>query len=143
MATGERNDPYFNYNFAIEINGIVKGFADASGLQSEAQTEDFREGGVNEYARKIVKSAAYQNLTLKRGLTDGDDLWQWHRNTLSGKIERKNLSIILLNHTGDETWRWNFVEALPVKWTGPDLKAGENSVAFETLEFVHHGFDKT
>lgn len=142
MSTGQRNDPYMSYRFAIEINGIIKGFAEASGLQAEVQTEDFREGGLNEFSHKIIKGSTYQNITLKRGLTNGDELWRWHRDVIRGKVERKNLSIVLLDHQGNETWRWNFEQVLPTKWTGPDLKAEGSNIAFETLEFVHHGFEK-
>ena len=142
MPQGQRKDPYMSFRFAIEIDGLIKGFAEASGLQSEKQTEDLREGGLNDYVHKILKNATYQNITLKRGLTNGDDLWRWHRDVINGKIERKNISIVLLDNEGNEAWRWNFVNALPTKWTGPYLKADGNAIAFETLEFIHHGFDK-
>lgn len=141
MATAQRNDPFLNYCFAIEIDNVIQGFAEASGLQSEVQTEDFREGGLNTYAHKIVKGAAYQNLTLKRGMTTGTELWDWHRNTIRGQVERKTMRLILRDHQGNDVRRWGFKEAFPIKWVGPDLKAGENSIAFETLEFAHHGYE--
>ena len=142
MPTGQRNDPYMSFRFAIEIDGIIKGFAEASGLQAEAETEDFREGGVNEFPHKIVKGTTFQNITLKRGLTSGDELWRWHRDVISGKVERKSISIVLFDNEGNEAWRWNFEQAFPTKWTGPDLKAEGNAIAFESLEFAHHGFGK-
>jgi phage tail-like protein len=142
MPTGQRNDPFMSYRFAIEINGIITGFAEASGLQSEVQTEDVREGGLNTYVHKLPKGTTYQNITLKRGLTNGDELWNWHRDVLEGKFDRKNISIVLLDNEGNETWRWNFEEVYPVKWTGPDLKASGSDIAFEALEFVHHGFER-
>ncbi len=141
MATAQRNDPYLNYRFAIEIDNIIHGFAEASGLQSEVQTEDFREGGLNEYAHKVVKGTAYQNLTLKRGMTTGTELWDWHRDAIRGKVTRKTVRLILRDHQGNDVRRWGFKEAFPIKWVGPDLKAGENSIAFETLELVHHGYE--
>ncbi len=142
MPASQRNDPYMGYRYAIEIDGIIKGFSEASGLQAEAQTEDFREGGLNIFPHKIIKGTIYQNIRLKRGLTDGDDLWKWHRDVLQGKVKRKNLSIVLLDNEGNEAWRWNFEQVFPTKWTGPDLKADGSTIAFETLEFAHHGFEK-
>jgi phage tail-like protein len=69
-------------------------------------------------------------------------MWKWHQEVVIGKFERKNGAIILMDVTGQEKWRWNFSEAFPVKWTGPDLKADSNTVAFETIELAHHGIEK-
>lgn len=142
MAGGRNQDPLMSYRFAIEINSLVKGFAEASGLFVEVQTEDVREGGLNVYPHKLIKGAAYQNLTLKRGITTDEELWRWHQDIVNGGISRKSISIILLDNKGEEVCRWHFREAFPVKWTGPDLKAESSAVGFETLEFAHHGLYK-
>jgi phage tail-like protein len=81
-------------------------------------------------------------LVLKHGLTDSDILWNWHQDVASGNILRKNGSIMLLDSAGEEQWRWNFVDAYPVRWVGPDLRAGSAEVAIETLELVHRGLSK-
>jgi phage tail-like protein len=44
--------------------------------------------------------------------------------------------------TGEDTWRWNFFDAYPVKWTGPDFRAETNAIAFETVALAHHGIRK-
>jgi phage tail-like protein len=44
--------------------------------------------------------------------------------------------------TGEDKWRWNFVDAYPVKWTGSELRAKDNTIAFETIELAHHGIKK-
>ena len=61
---------------------------------------------------------------------------------MRGKFKRKNGSIILISEGGEDTWRWNFTRAFPVKWTGPDLRAESNTVAFETVELAHGGIRK-
>jgi phage tail-like protein len=143
MATARRKDPYLSFRFRIEIDGIISGgFAECSGLQVETETEEYREGGVNDYVHKLPKVTKYPNLTLKRGITDSEELWEWYQDVVMGRIQRKNGSIILLNSEGNETWRWNFKGAYPVKWTGPDLKSDSNAVAFETLELIHTGMTK-
>jgi phage tail-like protein len=71
---------------------------------------------------------------------DADRLWQWEQEMLQGSIRRTNVSIILLDSAGKDKWRWDFKEACPVKWSGPDLKAGTAEVAVETLELTHRGF---
>ncbi len=143
MAAGLRKDPYANFRFLVEIGGlIVGGFSDVSGLQAETEIEEYREGGVNDYVHKLPKITRYSNLTLKRGLTDGEALWKWHADVAAGKIERKNGSVILLDPAGNEQWRWNFAQAYPVKWSGPELQANSNTVAVESVEIAHNGLTK-
>jgi hypothetical protein len=35
---------------------------------------------------------------------------------------------------GHDKWRWNFIQAYPVKWIGPELRVESSTVAFETIE---------
>lgn len=141
---GVRNDPYMSFNFFVEIEGlIVGGFSEVSGLQVETQVHDYQEGGQNEYVHKLPGPARYpSNLILKRGLTDIETLWSWHQDVIAGTIERKNGTVYLLDRTGVPAMWWDFKEAYPVKWSGPELKADGNAVAVETIELVHRGLSK-
>lgn len=137
------NDPYGNFRFKVEIDCVIKaGFSEVSGLQAETETEEVREGGVNNYVHKLPKITKYPNIVLKRGMTDSNFLWNWHQNVIAGKIERKNGAIIVLDSEKNEKLRWNFSGAYPVKWSGPDLKADSNTVAVETLELAHNGISQ-
>ena len=143
MAIGERKDPYLNFRFRIEIDQLIVGsFSEVSGLQVETETQEYQEGGVNDFIHKLPKITKYPNITLKRGLTDSDVLWKWHQNVVNGKIERKSGRIILLDSEEKEKWHWTFEEAYPVKWMGPDFKATDNTIAIETLELSHNGIKK-
>ena len=143
MPVGKRNDPYLSYRFRVEIDGlIIGGFSEVSGLQVETDTEEYREGGVNDYVHRIPKITKYTNITLKKGMADSDTLWKWHQNVVDGRIERKNGRIILLDSEGDEKWYWTFENAYPVKWLGPDFKADSTTIAIETLELSHNGIKK-
>lgn len=144
MSPGQRADPYLAFRFLVEIEGlVVGGFSDVSGLQIETVVDTFREGGLNEYEHKLPGPTRYpSNLVLKHGLTDAHALWDWHQETVQGTITRRNGSIVLLDYEGNETWRWNFVQAYPIKWSGPDFRAENAAVAIETLELVHHGISK-
>ena len=143
MDVGKRHDPYLSYRFLVEIEGlVVGGFSEVSGLQAEVETEEYREGGVNEYVHHLPKVTKYQPLILKRGITDSTTLWQWHRDVVDAKIEPKSVYIVLVDHEKKELWRWVFEGAYPVKWVGPDLKATDSSIAIETLELVHNGIKK-
>lgn len=141
--TPSKKDPYASYRFRVEIDGIISaGFTECSGLQWETEYEEYREGGVNDYVHKLAKLTKYPNLVLKRGITDSDELWNWYRDVVNGKIQRKNGSIILIDYQGNEPWRWNFTDAYPVKWNAADLKSDSNTVEIEALELVHTGITK-
>ena len=143
MATGSRINPYVSFRFKVEVKGlIVGGFSELSGLQVETETEDFQEGGVNGYVHKLPKATRQQNLVLKRGITYSDVLWGWYQKTVSGKIERKSGSIVLMDSQENEAWRWEFSEAYPVKWIGPEFRGDSEDVAIESLELAYNGLRK-
>lgn len=138
--TGQRVDAYSNFNFLVEIDGITRAaFQQASGFDSTIDVIEHREGGDNTTPRKLPGMTKYSNITLKWGLTDDRELYDWHRQAVLGEVKRKNGSIILLDRQGNEKVRWNFVNAWPSKWDGPDFNAEGNDVAIETLELAHEG----
>jgi phage tail-like protein len=144
MPTGDRKDPYRGYNFKLEIDGInAAGFRECSGLDATSDPIDYREGTDKAYTnRKLPGQTKYSNITLKRGITDDHSLWDWREKTIEGKTERKNGSIVLMNESGEEKLRWNFVDGWPTKWTGPSFNATANEVAIEQLDIVHEGVKK-
>lgn len=144
MTGQRRNDPYLNFRFHIEITGlIVAGFSDVTGLQVDIEIEDHQEGGVNDFVHKLPKIAKYPNLVLKRGITDSDVLWKWHQDAVNGNIKRRDGRIILYDYNGNEKWRWEFKDAFPTRWSGPEFKGQNGVVAIETLELVHHGLSRS
>ncbi|NIM14309.1 MAG: phage tail protein [Candidatus Aminicenantes bacterium] len=143
MATGTRVDPYMNYNFLVEIDGITQAsFQECSGLDSSTDPVEYREGGENTTSRKLPGKTKYSDISLKRGITDSDELWKWRKSVVDGNIERKNGSIVLLDDSGSEKIRWNFVNAWPSKWEAPGFNAGGNEIAVETLTIAHEGVDR-
>ncbi|MBI9044432.1 MAG: phage tail protein [Anaerolineaceae bacterium] len=144
MATAERKDPYRVYNFKLEIDGITRaGFRECSGLDTSQDPIEYREGTDPNTARKLPGLNKYSNISLKWGMTDDAEFWDWRQKTIQGKVERKNGSIVLLDDSGNEKWRWNFVSGWPTKWTGPSLNATGTEVAIETLEIAHEGISKS
>lgn len=142
MPTGVIPDPFNNYNFLVEIDGITRAaFQEVSGFDSTIDVIEHREGGENTTPRKLPGMTKYSNISLKWGMTDDRDLYDWHRDVVQGTIERKNGSIVLLGRDGAEVARWNFFRAWPTKWDGPDLNAEGNDVAIELLELAHEGVE--
>ena len=143
MATGVIPDPFGNYNFRVEIDGITRAaFQEASGFDSTIDVIEHREGGENTTVRKLPGLTKYSNISLKWGITDDRELYDWHRRIVQGDMERKNGSIVLLDRRGEEVVRWNFVRAWPSKWDGPDFNAEGTDVAIEMLELAHEGIER-
>lgn len=138
MATGSRVDPYRGFNFLVEIDGITQaGFQEVTGLDAATPSVDYREGTDPNHVRKLSGLNTYSAISLKRGITDSDELWKWRQTVIDGKTERRNGSIVLLDEAGAEKIRWNFTNAWPSKWTGPSLNATSTGVAVEALELTH------
>jgi phage tail-like protein len=133
-----RVDPYLSFNFLVEIDGITQaGFQECSGLDSQTASVDYREGGDPNHVRKLPGMNSFTPISLKRGITDSDELWKWRLTAVDGKAERRNGSVVLLDDKGTEKLRWNFSNAWPSKWTGPAFSSAGNAVAVETLEITH------
>ena len=138
--TGQRIDPFLTSRFHVEIQGIEQAaFTECSGLEIETEVLEYQEGGLNQYVHKLPGRSKVSNVTLKWGITDSNELWNWYRDVLQGKIERKNTSIVLYDLKGNEVMRWTFNDAYPVKWSGPAFKADENAITIESLELAHEG----
>jgi phage tail-like protein len=118
------------------------GFQEVGGLDASTNAIEYREGNDPNHVRKLTGLNKYSAISLKRGITDSDELWKWYRTVVEGKPERKNGSIVLLDDTGQEKIRWNFVNAWPTKWTGPSFNSTSNAVALETLEIAHEEVKK-
>ena len=143
MPVGDRKDPFRAYHFLVEIDGITRaGFRECSGLDSLQDPIEYREGNEGLTSRKLPGLNRYSNIMLKRGLTDDAELWEWRKKSMDGNVERKNGSIVMLDESGAEKLRWNFVNGWPMRWTGPSLSAGGNEVAIEALEIAHEGVTK-
>jgi phage tail-like protein len=129
-----RVDPYKDFRFQVEIDGIASSrFLECTGLGSEVAVIEYREGGDPTAVRKLPGRASFSDITLKRGITESRDLYDWHRSLLQGQNDRRNGKIILLDDGGAEVVRWVFREAWPRKWEGPELNAMNNQVAIETF----------
>lgn len=142
-ALGIRADPYQGFNFMVEVEGILTGgFSECTGLGVETEYFDFREGGQNGFVHRLAGPTKYPALILKHGLTQIDGLWNWHQAVTQGTVNRKNGTIYLLDKQRIPVMYWNFKDAYPVKWTGPDLRANDANVAIESVELTHRGLSR-
>ncbi len=139
----QRNDPYSQFNFLIEIDGVVKGgFSECTGLSTDTNVIDYREGNEKQLTpRRLPGLMKYTNIVLKRGFTADQSLWKWRLSVINGQTSRSTGSIILLDEARNTALTWTFREGWPVKWDGPALNGKTSEVAIETLEICHEGLE--
>lgn len=136
------DDPLAGFNFLLESGGLVRaGFTEITGLNSESDVIEYRTGADDFTNRKLPGMKKFGNVTLKSGVAAGpdQDLLAWRRSVEIGDIQRRDISIILLDEQRNEQVRYNLRNAWPSKWVGPDLKGGASEVAIEQLEIAHEG----
>lgn len=139
------NYPLPAFHFKVEWGGQNVGFSEASGLTQEVQLIEYRDGNSPEYSTiKMPGLHKFNNITLKRGIMKGDnEFFTWLNTVKLNTIERRNLTISLLNEEHEAVMVWTAVNAFPVKVEGPALKASGNEVAVESIELAHEGLTLT
>jgi phage tail-like protein len=145
MPTGKRNDPYRNFRFRVVIDGIqIAAFSDATIPDISTDAVEYREGTDATHQRKLSGLTKFGNVTLKRGLTDSMDLYNWRKAVAQkGALNnRKSLSIILIDEEGNDKAQWDIVEAWPVKYDVSALSAKGNEVSIESIELAHEGVSR-
>jgi phage tail-like protein len=137
---------YFRaFQFVVEIDGISQAaFQEVSGLDATTDVIEYREGGNNLGSRKLPGQTKHSNLVLKRGYTADLQLWNWFDSVMNGTTEqiRKNVSVVQLDMSNQEGFRWNLFQAFPAKYTGPSFNAKGNELSIETLELAYERIER-
>jgi phage tail-like protein len=145
--SGRESDPLIGYQFAVDVGGKVSGyFTECSGVGSEHEIIEHKvvtDDG-HEYIQKIPGRLKFTDVTLKRGITDNLQIWEWRKLVEDGKMSeaRKNCSIIMFDRNYEPAARWDFVNAWPSKVSGPSVKSDSNEFGLEELVLVHEGMKR-
>ena len=136
MPNRREFDHLVNSKFKVEIEGVSSAaFAAVSGIEVRTDVIMFANGN-DILNRKRPGRTTYSNIVLKRGYTDSDNLWNWYKAVMEGKVERKSGSIIVCDDVGDEIMRYNMFEAWPCRWKSLVLDATSDGTLIEELEIV-------
>jgi phage tail-like protein len=135
------NYPLPKFHFQVEWGGASIGFTEVSGLDVQTDPIEYRDGASPEYVKtKMPGMQKFSNITLKRGTFKGDnDFYAWWNSVALNTIDRRNVTISLLNENHEPVVVWKVKNAWPVKVQSTDLKADGNEVAIESIELVHEG----
>ncbi|CRI67464.1 conserved hypothetical protein [Thiocapsa sp. KS1] len=138
-----QNDIYRAYNFIVDLGaGPVGYFTEISGMSIDVESIDYREGGGAPAVRKLAGRVSYGDVTLRWGLTDSRELWDWLMTAVNGTVVRRHLSVILVQPNGQEVTRWNLTDAWPKQWRGAHLDAMKNEAAIESLSLACEGVER-
>jgi phage tail-like protein len=135
------NYPLPKFHFQVEWGGANIGFSEVSGLDVETEVIEYRDGVSPEYFKtKMPGMQKFSNITLKRGTFKGDNqFFDWWNTVALNTIERRDVTISLLNESHEPVVVWKIKNAWPLKVQSTDLKADGNEVAIEFIELAHEG----
>ena len=133
--------PIPKFHFQVDWGGSKIGFTEVTGLDVETEVIEYRDGVSPEYSkRKMPGMQKYSNITLKRGTFASDnEYYKWWNTVKLNTIERRDITISLLNENHEPVVVWKVKNAWPSKIQSTDLKAEGNEVAIESMELVHEG----
>jgi phage tail-like protein len=139
-TAGSRNDPLASFNFIVTVENVRAGFMEISGLSTETNIIEYREGDDIPTMSKQPGLAKYANIVLKRGYTtDGRELYAWRKSVIDGKTQRRGGTITLLDEARQPALTWEFNDGWPSKWNGPAFNAKNNDIAIEEMEICIEG----
>jgi phage tail-like protein len=144
----DRITPYGAFNFLVDIGGGVGpdeplgGFSDVSGLSTDVTVAEYRNGNeLENHVRKVPGVHKVADITLKRGIVNSQDLWEWIDAVRTGGVNaQRQVVITLRDETGSDVQTWTLRGVIPLKYTGPTLAAkGGGDVAMEELVLSAEG----
>ena len=146
-SQGWGSDPLVGFHFKVEVGAKVEGyFTECSGLGSETEIIEHKviDGNGQEVTLKIPGRLKWENIVLKRGVTEDMEIWNWRQEVITGGVDgsRINGSIEMLDQNGGAVARWEFTNGWPSKVTGPQPKADGNEIGIEELTITHEFIER-
>jgi phage tail-like protein len=160
MADSVPTYPFTNFNFlvsltlaqpsAIGVEGtpLCNGeFTECDGLEMTVEPKTVREGGNNTRQIHLMGPVSYGNLSLKRGMTQNQDLWKWFSaaagSPAAAKKQRGLLAggeIVMADASGKGSVRYRLYDCLPIKLKASPLNAKDGVVAIEEMQIAYSYF---
>ena len=135
--------PHAKFRYRVEIDGLAAGgFSEVSGFDASIDVIEYREGDMITTPMKIPGLKKYGNITLKQGLVDSMVIYDWMMAGVNGAVDRKTITITLLDEEEADAASWQVINAWPVKYTAPDFNATSSEIAIEQIEVAHEGMTR-
>ena len=129
------------YHYKVDWGGNNIGFSEVSGLNIYIDLLSYRDGSSPEYSpAQMPGMVHFSNIVLRRGIMKGDnDFFKWMNTQQLNTIERRDITISLIDQSHAPVVVWRVRNAFPVRYSGPVLHANSSHIAMEELELAHEG----
>lgn len=153
-VNAQRFDPYKNFKFRVKWDGrYVAGISKVSALKRTTEVVKHREGGDPSSSRKSPGQSEYDAVTLERGVTHDPDFEQWANKVwnfgsgLGSEVSlidfRKDIIIEVYNEAGQLAIAYKVYRCWVSEFQSlPELDAGANAVAIQTLKLENEGWER-
>lgn len=143
-----KENPVAASTFALDVQGLTSAlFSEASGFANETEVITYiqQDSKGKRIYSKQPGNTKWNDITLKRGQTSDQELWNWRQQVLDGKIAdaRKNGTITGYDTLGNPVIQFTFQRGWISKWEGAGFDAKGNDVSIETITITHEGLDRT
>ena len=141
--------PYPSYNFIVDIgsrdpNKPLGGFSDVSGLKTELHISEYRDGNdPKPHVHKYSGVHTVSDVSLKRGVVDSSDFWDWISNArTNGVSAQRDVTITLRDEASNPVQIFKLYNVLPKGYVVPTLSAkGTGDLAIEELVLAAEGLE--
>ncbi len=136
--------PIGRFRYKVEIDGLdAGGFSEVTGFDASIDVMEYREGDMVTTPMKVPGLKKYRNITLRQGLIHNTVLYDWIMEGVEGAVDRKTITITLLDEEEADSASWQVINAWPMRYAAPDFNATSSEIAIETLEIAHEGMTRT
>jgi phage tail-like protein len=133
--------PIPTFHFAVKFDDKEVAFQEVSGLDTEYDVIEYRNGNSPEYS--VVKMPGLKkasDITLKKGMfKDDTTLFDYFASVKMNTVARKTITISLVDEANAVLFVWTLKNAFPKKVTGTSMNAKTSDVAIEEIVLVHEG----
>jgi phage tail-like protein len=133
------NYPLPKFHFSVDWGGTNIGFTEVTGFEITNDVIEYRDGSSPEYSMiKMPGLRKFSNITLKRGMFRSDnDFYTWFNTINMNTVQRRDITISLLDENLTPVVIWNIKNAWPCKIVSADLRSYSSEVAIESLEIAY------
>lgn len=150
MPVGSPRSFYKKFKFVVEIDGFeFFGFQKCSELSSEVGVVEHREGGTL-LADKTPGFVTVPNITLERGATDDEDMFNWYKEVVDMNANLgeglpepqfvRDIDIVQLNRDNSDRRRTPVTNTWPRRFVAGEWDNEAEEVVITMLELVIEKF---
>ncbi len=134
----DKNWPLPKFHFQVKFGKEVWRFQEVSGLDMEVEVMEYRHGKSKQLGTfKMPGRPSVSDVSLKKGVFTGDtSLFKWFKKNLS-KVERKDVTVILLNEKRKAEITWVLSNAFPKKIESTSLNSQGSDIAIESITLAY------